>query len=108
MANARQTTFWEEPSADATDALALLADGLPAKATVTVPEARRYLYGVSRRTIENWIDDGTLLVGYADRHHEQERSHPRIIVRAERPYDPTREKFLTLAELRIKRSNVGG
>mgnify|MGYP003585916027 CR=1 FL=1 len=90
------------------EALQVLSDGLPNKETVTVPEARRYLFGVCRRTVENWVKDGTLLTGYANRRDEQQRSHARIIVRANRPFDPNRKKFLTLAELRLKRSNVGG
>jgi hypothetical protein len=36
------------------------------------------------------------------------RQHARIVVRSARPYDPNRTKFLTLAELRVRRSNVGG
>lgn len=90
------------------DALEVLRDGLPNKETVTIPEACKYLYGVCRRTVENWVADGTLLTGYANRHSEQQRNHARIIVRADRPYDPRRTKFLTLAELRLQRSNAGG
>jgi hypothetical protein len=50
----------------------------------------------------------TLLATYANRHDEAQRKHARIVVRSTRPYDPARTKFLTLSELRVKRSNVGG
>lgn len=90
------------------DAVRLLTDGLPDKESVTIPEAMRLMMGVCRRTIENWIKDGTLLAVYANRHDEAMRQHARIVVRSARPYDPNRTKFLTLAELRVKRSNVGG
>jgi hypothetical protein len=93
---------------DTADALRILADGLPDKETVTVPEARRYLFGVCRRTVENLVSDGTLMVGYANRSNDAQRNHARIIVRADRPFDPQRKKYLTLAELRRKRSNVDG
>jgi hypothetical protein len=43
----------------------------------------------------------------AGRRDGQRRSHARIIARADRPFDPERKKFLTLAELRVKSSNVG-
>lgn len=89
------------------DAYRLLADGLPNKDTVSVPEAAALMY-CCRRTVENWISDGTLLVAYANRNDEAQRKHARIIVRAGRDYDARRTQFLTLAELRIKRSNVGG
>lgn len=89
------------------DAYRLLADGLPDKDTVSVPEAAALMY-CCRRTVENWISDGTLLVAYANRNDEAQRKHARIIVRAGREYDARRTQFLTLAELRIKRSNVGG
>lgn len=89
------------------DAVRLLGDGLPDKESVTVPEARD-LMAVSRRTVENWVADGTLLATYANRHDEAQRKHARIVVRSTRQYDHGRTKFLTLAELRVKRSNVGG
>lgn len=94
---------WDETR----DAVRLLGDGLPDKASVTIPEAGE-LMAVSRRTVENWVADGTLLATYANRHDEAKRKHARIVVRSTRPYDQHRTKFLTLAELRVKRSNVGG
>ena len=89
------------------DAVRLLGDGLPDKESVTIPEARDLMF-VSRRTVENWVADGTLLATYANRHDMAQRKHARIVVRSARPYDPNRTKFLTLAELRVKRSNVSG
>lgn len=89
------------------DAVRLLVDGLPDKEKVTIPEARD-LMSVSRRTVENWVADGTLIATYANRFDAAQRKHARIVVRSARPYDPNRTKFLTLAELRVKRSNVSG
>lgn len=95
--------MWDESA----DAVRLLGDGMPDKESVTIPEARDLMF-VSRRTVENWVADGTLLATYANRHDAALRKHARIVVRSARPYDPNRTKFLTLAELRVKRSNVGG
>jgi hypothetical protein len=89
------------------DALRVLADGLPDKATVSVPEAAAIMH-CCRRTVEYWIADGTLLATYANRSNDPGRKHARIIVRSGREYDPGRKELLTLAELRVKRSNVGG
>jgi hypothetical protein len=89
------------------DAVRLLGDGLPDKQTVNMDEAAR-LMACCRRTVDNWIADGTLIAMYANRADEARRKHARIVVRAARPYDPTRKNYLTLAELRVKRSNVGG
>ncbi len=89
------------------EACRLLVDGLPDKDTVSVPEAARLMH-CCRRTVENWIADGTLFVQYANRREKAKRKHARIIVRSDREYDARRTQFLTLAELRIKRSNVGG
>jgi len=104
----------ERPSAGAAaatapraDAVRALNEGLPDKSTVSVPEAAKIMH-CCRRTVENWIADGTLLATYANRSDEARRKHARIIVRAGREYDPRRTQFLTLAELRIRRSNVGG
>lgn len=95
-------------AAETEEAMRLLTDGLPDKESVTVPEAQRLMMGVCRRTVDNWVKDGTLLAVYANRHDEALRQHARIVVRSTRPYDPNRTKFLTLAELRVKRSNIGG
>ena len=97
------------PGADgaAEEAARLLQDGLPDKATVTLDEAARLMF-CCRRTVENWVADGTVLAVYANREDKARRKHARILMRAARPYDPGRSKFLTLAELRVKRSNVGG
>lgn len=92
---------------DADEAARLLTGGLPDKATVTLDEAAALMF-CCRRTVENWVADGTLLAVYANREDEALRKHARILVRAARPYDPDRARFLTLAELRVKRSNVGG
>lgn len=97
----------ERSEGETADAVRLLEDGLPEKQTVNMDEAAR-LMACCRRTVENWVADGTLLAVYANRRDEARRKHARIVVRAGRPYDPARRTYLTLAELRVKRSNVGG
>jgi len=77
------------------EAASVLLEGLPDKATCTVPEAAAFL-AVSERQVEYLVSDGTLLAAYASRSDA-----------AARPYDAARTKFLTLEELRLKRSNVG-
>ena len=86
-------------------ARAALLDGIPCKETVTVPEAARIM-GASVRTVNYWIADGTLLVTYPTREDVSRRRNARVIVRADRPDDPNRNHFLTLEELRLRRSNV--
>ena len=63
--------------------------------------------GVSVRQVEYLISDGTLLASYASREDAAAKQHARPIVRSARPYDGSRTQFLTLEELRLKRSNVG-
>ena len=99
--------FPDPPDADTAAAVRVLAEGVPGKASVTVPEAARVM-GCSVRMVELWIEDGTLLVTYVNRNEDAARKHPRIVSRAERAYNPQRKKFLTLEELRVRRSNVGG
>jgi hypothetical protein len=94
-----------EIDAEQADAIGVLADGLPRKATVNRREAAMIM-GVCASTVENWINDGTLLCQYANRSEEAQRRHARVVVRAARPYDPQRKKWLTLAELVVRRSNV--
>ena len=88
------------------EAAAVLLEGLPDKATCTVPEAAAFLH-VSERQVEYMVSDGTLLAAYASRSDAAARLHARPIVRSARPYDAARSKFLTLEELRLRRSNVG-
>lgn len=99
---------WTVPvDAETADAVRVLEDGLPDKQTVNLEEAGR-LMSCCRRTVDNWVADGTLLAMYANRRDEARRKHARIVVRAARPYDAARKTYLTLAELRVRRSNVGG
>ena len=88
------------------EAASVLLEGLPDKATCTVPEAAAFL-AVSERQVEYLVSDGTLLAAYANRSDAVARLNARPIVRSARPYDAARTKFLTLEELRLKRSNVG-
>ena len=106
-AETQMTLFPDVPDADTADAVAALTAALPGKQSMTVQEAAAYM-SCSRRTVENWITDGTLLATYANREGDAERKHARAVVRADRAYDPDRKKFLTLEELRVRRSNVSG
>lgn len=89
----------------AKEAAAALIANAPQKATVTVPEAAAFL-ACSVRQVEYMIADGTLLATYANRFEQAAKRHARPVVRAARAYDPARSKYLTLEELRIRRSNV--
>jgi hypothetical protein len=92
----------------ARDAALALAAELPAKRTLTQIEVAHWL-GVSRRQVEYWILDGTLLCLGAARHPgQQDREHRRPVTRLPRPYDPKRTEFLTVEELRIRNSNIHG
>lgn len=107
-----QMTLFPEPAsggagAECREAAGVLLAALPNKATATVPEAAAAM-GVSDRTVAHWIEDGTLLAAYADRRDGMKRRNARVVVRAGRPYDPARRNFLTLEELRVRRSNVMG
>ena len=88
------------------EAASVLLEGLPDKATCTVPEAAAFL-GVSKRQVEYLVSDGTLLAAYASRADAAAKQHARPLVRSARTFDAARSKFLTLEELRLKRSNVG-
>ena len=103
IADSMPTAQTGDPCADAA---AVLLEGLPDKATCTVPEAATFL-NVSVRQVEYLVSDGTLLAAYASRADAAAKLHARPIVRSARPYDASRTKFLTLEELRLKRSNVG-
>lgn len=104
-----QTELFPEIAAQAgrqaAEAAAALVADAPNKASVTVPEAAAFL-GCSERLVEYMVADGTLLAAYANRSDKAAKLHARPVVRAARAYDPARTKYLTLEELRIKRSNV--
>jgi len=103
-----QLTLFPEPAdTETADAVAALVEGLPAKEWMNVPEAAAYM-ACSRRTVERWIEDGTLLIMNVGRNSDADRLHARIMIRANRPYDADRKNFLTLEELRVRRSNVSG
>lgn len=100
--------FAEEPVAAGPDgeaAVEALRAALPGKQTMTLAEAACWL-GMSRRQVEYLVADGTLMALYAGRDANPERRHARPIVRLDRPYDPGRQKFLTVEELRVRNSNV--
>ena len=83
---------------------------LPAKATVTPPEAARVL-GCTARQIRFLVDDGTLLAIDVGRHvarrSRDQRTPWRVVVRRGTEFDkPEFEHFLTLEEFVGKRSNL--
>ena len=74
---------------------------------VYAPKRTRY-YAVD--TWDDLDDYGVSFIErklYASREDAAAKQHARPIVRSARPYDGSRTKFLTLEELRLKRSNVG-
>jgi len=90
---------------DGAAAVEALRGSLPSKPTMTPAEAAVCL-GVSRRQVEYWMTEGTLLALYAGRDPNPERRHARPVVRLDRAFDPKRVKFLTVEELRVRNSNV--
>ena len=84
-----------------------LCDALPAKHTCNLREAS-ILLACCTRTVMRLIEDGTLLCHYANAQLEAERRHARPVMRLPRPFDPDREKFLSVEELRLKNSNLQG
>lgn len=84
-----------------------LCRALPPKATCNVTEAA-VLLSVCPRTVARWIENGTLLCQYANALFEAQRKHPRPVMRLPRPFDPARDRFLSVEELRLRNSNLQG
>jgi hypothetical protein len=102
-----QMTLFPEPGRDAArEAAAALDRDLPEKSRLTKAEAARAL-GCTPRHIEHLIADGTLLAVDISRDASVMRTM-RVAGRMDRPFDPERTKFLTLAEFQTARSNVRG
>ncbi len=94
--------------ADAADACAAVEAGVPAAAErCTTARAARALH-VSERTVRNMIDDGTLLASFASSSASPRRRHWRVVVRADRPFDPARRTLMTLQEAVKVFTNIGG
>ncbi len=84
-----------------------LCKALPDKHTCNLREAAIYL-SVCMRTVERWVLDGTLLCQYANAAFEAQRKHARPVMRLPRPFEASREKFLSVEELRLRKSNLQG
>ena len=89
------------------DVEAVVAMAPKAATHCTVKRAAEAL-GCTPMTIRNMVESGTLLAHNVNASTEARREHLRIIVRLDRPFDPTRKKFLTLEEAVRRRSNVDG
>jgi len=89
-----------------TDIGAALA-GVPKAAAHCTSVRAATALGCCIRTINNMIDEGTLLAHTISGEHSLRR-HRRVVVRVDRPFDPTRKKLLTLEEAARVRSNVDG
>jgi hypothetical protein len=92
---------------DQAEAAQALCRALPEKHTCNLREAA-ILLGCCGRTVMRLIEDGTLLCQYANAQLEAERRHARPVMRLPRAFDPGREKFLSVEELRLKNSNLQG
>jgi len=95
------------PADDQASAAQALCRALPEKQTCNLREAA-VLLSVCPRTVERWIDEGKLLCQYANAAFEAARRHARPVIRLPRPYEATREMFLSVEELRLKNSNLQG
>jgi hypothetical protein len=99
-----------EPAAAGDDQAAAaraLCRALPEKHTCNLREAA-ILLGCCTRTVMRMIDEGTLLCQYANAQFEAECKHARPVMRLPRPYDAAREKFLSVEEMRLRKSNLQG
>ena len=92
---------------DEESAAKALCKALPDKHTCNLREAAIYL-SVCMRTVERWVLDGTLLCQYANAAFEAQRKHARPVMRLPRPFEASREKFLSVEELRLRKSNLQG
>ena len=63
---------------------------------------------VCERTVRNMIEAGTLLATRANSKVDSLRNDWRVVVRADRPFDPTRKTMLTLEEAVRVFTNIGG
>ncbi|MEI6211492.1 MAG: hypothetical protein WCR06_07680 [bacterium] len=105
-APAARTDCADAQSAEESAARAL-CKALPEKHTCNLREAA-ILLGCCVRTVMRMIEEGTLLCQYANAQFEAECKHARPVMRLPRPFDAAREKFLSVEEMRLRKSNLQG
>ena len=84
-----------------------LCKALPEKNTCNLREAA-ILLGCCTRTVMRMIEEGALLCQYANARFEAECKHARPVMRLPRPFDAGRTKFLSVEEMRLRKSNLQG
>ncbi len=99
---------WGERDQVDRSAVEAAAEGVPAAARQVTPARAAETLGCCERTIRNMIEEGTLLARRVGAEADPRRRHWRVVVRAERPFDPERKHFLTLDEAAKIFTNIGG
>lgn len=84
------------------------SEGVPSHARQVTPARAAQTLGCCERTVRNMIEEGTLLARRVGADADSRRHHWRVIVRAERPFDPRRRQMLTLDEAAKIFTNIGG
>ena len=94
-ANSQLLMPWGEPHKSDVEAVTAQVPKLGAYCTV-----KRAAEALGCGTTKVWcmIEEGTLLARTLTLNPDAKRVHKRVIVKAERPYDPSRKKFLSLEE----------
>lgn len=82
--------------------------GVPARAATVPPARAAQALACCERTVRNMIEEGTLLARRVGASADPERRHWRVVVRADRPFDPARKSLLTLEEAAKIFTNIGG
>lgn len=82
--------------------------GVPAGASTATPARAAAALGCCERTVRNMVEAGTLLARRVGASADGGRAHWRVIVRADRPFDPARRSLLTLEEAAKIFTNIGG
>jgi hypothetical protein len=107
--DARQTLMpWGAEAAVDRSAVEAALAGVPAGAATATPARAAAALGCCERTVRNMVESGTLLARRVGAAAESDRTHWRVIVRADRPFDPARKSLLSLEEACKVFTNIGG
>ena len=97
----------EKESVDRASVDALVAD-VPKAKTVT-PGQAAIILDCCRSTVDNMIQEGVLLARVIGKNPtEAKKRNWRVIVKIDRPFDPGRDKLLSIEEAKKLFSNVAG
>ncbi len=99
---------WGDTAQVERSAVEAAAADVPASARQVTPARAALALGCCERTVRNMIEEGTLLARRVGADADPKRRHWRVIVRADRPFDPDRKHFLTLDEASKIFTNIGG